>query len=63
MCHIRVWVSFLLLPSSGITAVGQQFAANATVPPLVQFSGVLTDDSGKPLTGTAGVTFSLYKEQ
>jgi hypothetical protein len=32
------------------------------VPPLVKFSGVLTDMNGKTLTGTVGVTFSLYNE-
>jgi hypothetical protein len=32
------------------------------VPPLVKFSGVLTDVNSKPLTGPVGVTFSLYKE-
>jgi hypothetical protein len=33
------------------------------VPPLVNFSGVLTDADGKPLTDIVGVTFSLYQEQ
>jgi hypothetical protein len=36
--------------------------ANAVVPPVVKFSGVLTDVNNKPLTGTVGVTFALYKE-
>jgi len=36
--------------------------ANVTVPPLVNFSGVLSDLNGKSLTGTVGVTFSLYKD-
>jgi len=35
----------------------------SVVPTLVNFSGVLTDANGKPLTGTVGVTFSLYKDQ
>jgi len=35
----------------------------AVVPRLVRFGGVLTDLSGKPLTGTVGVTFSLYTDQ
>ncbi len=38
-------------------------ATNAVVPPLVNFSGVLTDVNGKPLTGMLGVTFYLYKDQ
>jgi hypothetical protein len=37
-------------------------AANAVVPPVIKFSGALTDVNSKPLTGTVGVTFSLYKE-
>jgi trimeric autotransporter adhesin len=44
----------------------QQTIATATdkvVPPLVNFSGVLTEANGKPLTGAVNVTFSLYKEQ
>jgi len=38
-------------------------AAAAQVPQLVNFSGVLTDVNGKPLSGPVGVTFSLYQEQ
>ncbi len=36
---------------------------SSAVPTLVNFSGTLTDASGKPLTGTVGVTFYLYQEQ
>jgi len=32
------------------------------VPRLIQFGGVVTDNDGKPLTGTGGITFALYKE-
>ncbi len=32
------------------------------VPPLVNYSGVLKDPSGKPLSGTVGATFSIYKD-
>jgi hypothetical protein len=35
----------------------------SVVPTLVNFSGVLTAANGKPLTGTVGATFSLYKDQ
>jgi hypothetical protein len=41
----------------------EQPAASGIVPPVVKFGGVLTDASGKPVTGTAGVTFALYKDQ
>jgi hypothetical protein len=40
----------------------QQPAASGIVPPVVKFGGTLTDVNGKPVTGTVGVTFSLYKE-
>ncbi|HET6175647.1 MAG TPA: hypothetical protein VFE61_01865 [Candidatus Sulfotelmatobacter sp.] len=43
-------------------ATSASAASNATVPTLVNFSGTLTDASGKPLTGVVGVTFSLYKD-
>jgi len=35
----------------------------ALVPRLFQFSGVLKDQAGQPLTGVQGVTFALYKGQ
>ncbi|MGA8489369.1 MAG: hypothetical protein WB711_03040 [Terriglobales bacterium] len=60
--RIGVW---LLLICSGISLYAQQAAqatANAVVPPMVRFSGVSTDSNNKPMTGTVGVTFSLYKE-
>jgi hypothetical protein len=41
----------------------QQPAASGIVPQLVKFGGTLTDVNGKPLAGTVGVTFSLYKDQ
>jgi hypothetical protein len=42
------------------STVGQP--AGAIVPPLVNFSGVLTDGGGKALNGVVGVTFYLYKD-
>ena len=38
-------------------------AQGASVPRLVQFSGVLKDQAGATLSGVQGVTFALYKEQ
>ncbi|MGA8150727.1 MAG: hypothetical protein WB952_07240 [Terriglobales bacterium] len=32
------------------------------VPPMVNFSGMLQEVNGKPITGIAGVTFYLYKD-
>ena len=67
------WLSMIslvcvLLIDCAVPMLAQQPAAAASssstvvVPPLVNFSGVLTDVNGKPLTGVAGVTFALYKE-
>ena len=51
-------------PAPLVQAQQQLAAANATpiVPPLVNFSGVLTDLDGRPMTGVVGVTFLLYKD-
>jgi hypothetical protein len=60
---LSVWVLFLVC--SAVSLCAQQAAsaaANAVVPPVVKFSGVLTDVNSKALTGTVGVTFSLYNE-
>ena len=60
--YAGVWI---LLICSAVSLSAQQAAltaANTVVPPLVKFSGVLADVNNKPLTGTVGVTFSLYKE-
>ena len=38
-------------------------ATDQAVPGVVKFSGTLKDSAGQPLIGTAGVTFSLYKDQ
>ena len=51
------------VPLSGQqAAVASSTSSTAVVPPLVSFSGVLTDVNGKPLTGVVGVTFALYKD-
>jgi trimeric autotransporter adhesin len=38
-------------------------STSAVVPQLVNFSGKATDAQGKPITGIAGITFSIYKDQ
>jgi hypothetical protein len=38
-------------------------AGGSVVPRLINFSGVLKDNSGKPLTGSVTLTLSLYAEQ
>ena len=63
--HFAMWMVVLVLGSSS-SLRAQQAAPSTTdaaVPTLVQFSGVLTDVNGKPLTGVVGVTFMLYKDQ
>lgn len=53
-------------------AVAQQGAFSVTdaavtgsfsVPRVIRFSGVAKDTNGKPLTGTIGITFLLYKDE
>ena len=66
MFRITVCVcAFLLLACCVLPMAAQQpvaTSANAAVPPMVNYSGVLTGANGKSLTGTVGVTFSLYKD-
>jgi hypothetical protein len=59
--YVGIW---LLLICFVVSLSAQQAAPGATavVPPMMKFSGVLTDVNSKPLTGTVGVTFALYKE-
>ena len=52
-----VLVGFLSLVLSLAAQTSGSGPASALVPPLVNFSGVLTDVDGKPLTVTVGVTF------
>ena len=54
----------LLLIGSAVPSMAQQTAsADSVVPSMVKFTGSLSDTEGKPLAGTVGVTFLLYKEQ
>jgi hypothetical protein len=60
---VNAAVLFLLC---SLFSQAQQIVAtntNIVVPPLVNFSGVLTGVNGKPLTGVVGVTFLLYQDQ
>ncbi|HXM60671.1 MAG TPA: hypothetical protein VN950_07415 [Terriglobales bacterium] len=59
---VKLAVSLAVLIASVVTVVEAQ-QSNSVVPALVNFSGTLADANGKPLTGTAGVTFYLYKDQ
>src|SRR5437660_1212643 len=37
--------------------------SSVIVPRLIRFGGVVRSSVGKPLRGTAGITFTLYKDQ
>jgi hypothetical protein len=65
MTHTSVRVSVcLLLICCALPLMAQRAAsADGVVPAMVKFTGTLNDINGKPLTGTVGVTFFLYKDQ
>jgi hypothetical protein len=61
--HAKSIAVFVLCAS--LISVAQQTMStdvSVTVPPLVNYSGVLKDVNGKPLHSMSGVTFYLYKE-
>jgi len=62
---LRLALSFCaVLLTSNVQAQQPDVAAPAaSVPRLVNFSGVLKDGDGHPLTQTSGVTFLLYKDE
>ncbi len=63
---ISMFLLFCCIFSQAQLSQAQQTIAtntNAVVPPLVNFTGTLTEPSGRPLNGTVAVTFSLYSEQ
>ena len=66
MLRAKLYVGvYFLLICFAVPLSAQQAApavANAVVPPVIKFSGVLIDANNKPLSGTVGVTFTLYKE-
>ena len=49
--------------STTTTSISGSTAVSATVPRLIRYAGVAHDGNGKPLSGTIGITFSLYAEQ
>jgi hypothetical protein len=68
MNRVHVASACLILLLCGLLGQAQQTVAtntNVAVPPLINFSGALTDANGKPITmtGAVAVTFSLYSEQ
>jgi len=70
--HTRFGLSLAisgLLVLASIHTLAQSRSVNSTVskpsvvPNLVKFSGTAKDTTGKPLTGTVGITFALYAEE
>jgi hypothetical protein len=62
----KFWLSMFLAISMFCSLVAAQQGAttsSATVPRLVNFSGKAADAQGKPISGIAGVTFAIYKNQ
>ena len=61
----EVAMAVIALAANSVELAAQQTTQSpgAAVPTVVQFSGVLRDEGGKPLSGTVGVTFLLYKQQ
>jgi hypothetical protein len=60
--RLSIWGLFAALLITSTLAMAQSPAATSPVPPMVNFSGTLTDVHSKPLTAVVGVTFSLYKD-
>ena len=64
--RVAMLSTLLMMLLCSVVSQAQQRVAPSTdeiVPPLVSFSGVLTGVNHKPVAGTVGVTFSLYKEE
>jgi hypothetical protein len=53
----------LVLLTTCIVSNSHAQQQGSVVPTLVNFSGILTDASGKPLRGILGVTFYLYEDE
>src|ERR1017187_4872528 len=63
--HVGMVLVLMLLCAISFAQAQQTVATNnnSAVPQLVNYSGVLTDVNGKPLSGVVGVTFNLYSEE
>lgn len=66
MKQLTIWIYATLLLGCALLMPAQQNAgstAKPAVPQLVNYSGELKGQNGRPLTGQVSVTFSLYKQQ
>jgi hypothetical protein len=61
--HVVVLGTMLLLSGGSSAAQQSAVVGNATVPPLLQFSNVASDEGGYALSGVVNLTFSLYATQ
>jgi hypothetical protein len=58
MCFVAIISAFA--QNQDVQSAAQ--SASATVPRLIRIKGMVHDAAGKPLTGTVGLTLSLYNE-
>src|SRR5581483_2729048 len=65
MRKVAVSAIICLLCVEAVFAQSQSQTINnsSVVPTLINFSGRALDGTGKPVTGIAGITFSVYKDQ
>ncbi len=63
LCACLLLICCVLPMSAQRPAASTTSSRNVVVPPLMNFSSVLTDLNGRPQTNISGVTFLLYKEE
>ncbi len=59
----ETWALIVISVISMVSVMVGQNENEPIIPAFVKYSGTLTDASGRPVSGTVEVTFSLYKEQ
>ena len=62
-CLLLASLTFSFVAWAQDTQLPSATASLATVPRLIRIQGAVHDDSGKPLTGNASITFALYKDE
>jgi len=63
-CFVIVsFLSAVVYTTLAQTAAPNSNLASTQVPRLLKFSGTAQDETHKPVSGTVGITFSLYKDQ
>jgi hypothetical protein len=61
--HTITRLAFTTLFYLLVTTFAHSQTATLEVPHMVLFNGVTKDASGKPVTGTLGITFAIYKDE